>query len=120
MIEQGKAEEGLSQIDKALALDPGNTEYRLLAMRQREVQLNKLIKQGDAARDAQQFDEAQAAYQRAQGYDAANNRARSGLEDIAQLRRQQQRLDDAEAALTQGRRDEAEQKLRQNQQLWPQ
>ena len=113
LIEQGKTEEGLSQIDKALALDPGNTEYRLLAMRQREVQLNKLIRQGDAARDAQQFDEAQAAYQRAQGYDAANNRARSGLEDIAQLRRQQQRLDDAEAALTQGRRDEAEQKLRQ-------
>ena len=37
LIEQGKAEEGLSQIDKALALDPGNTEYRLLAMRQREV-----------------------------------------------------------------------------------
>ena len=113
LIEQGKTEEGLSQIDKALALDPGNTEYRLLAMRQREVQLNKLIRQGDAARDAQQFDEAQAAYQRAQGYAAANNRARSGLEDIAQLRRQQQRLDEAEAALTQGRRDEAEQKLRQ-------
>ena len=113
LIEQGKTEEGLSQIDKALALDPGNTEYRLLAMRQREVQLNKLIRQGDAARDAQQFDEAQAAYQRAQGFDTANNRARSGLEDITQLRRQQQRLDEAEAALTQGRRDEAEQKLRQ-------
>ena len=113
LIEQGKPEEGLSQIDKALALDPGNTEYRLLAMRQRDVQLNKLIKQGDAARDAQQFDAAQAAYQRALGFDAANNRARSGLEDVAQLRRQQRRLDEAEAALTQGNRDEAEQRLRQ-------
>lgn len=113
LIEQGKPEEGLSQIDKALALDPGNTEYRLLAMRQREAQLNKLIKQGDAARDAQHFDDAQAAYQRALGFDAANNRARSGLEDVAQLRRQQRRLDEAEAALTQGNRDEAEQRLRQ-------
>ncbi len=113
LIEQGKPEEGLTQIDKALALDPGNTEYRLLAMRQREVQLNKLIRQGDASREAQQFDEAQSAYQRALGFDAANNRARSGLEDIAQLRRQQRRLDEADAALAQGNRDEAEQKLRQ-------
>jgi general secretion pathway protein D len=112
LIEQGKPEEGLSQIDKALALDPGNTEYRLLAMRQREAQLNKLIQQGDAARDAQRFDEAQTAYQRAQGFDAANSRARSGLEDVAQLRRQQQRLAEAEAALAQGNRDEAEQRLR--------
>lgn len=113
LIEQGKPEEGLSQIDKALALEPDNTEYRLLAMRQREAQLKKFIKQGDAARDASQLDEAQTVYQRALGLDAANNRARTGLDDVEQLRRQKQRLDDAESALAKGDRDQAEQRVRQ-------
>ena len=39
MIDQGRVEEGLSQIDKGLALEPGNAEYRMLAIRQREVQI---------------------------------------------------------------------------------
>jgi general secretion pathway protein D len=113
LIEQGKIDEGLSRFEKALALEPGNTEYRLLAMRQREAQVQKLIKQGDAARKASQFEAAQLAYQQALKFGAGNHRARAGIEDVEQLRRQQQRLGEVEAALAQGHLDEAEQRLRQ-------
>lgn len=113
LIDQGRPEEGLSQIEKALALEPNNPEYRLLVMRQREVQVNKFIKQADAARDAQQFDEAAAWYQRALNLDANNTRARMGLDGLESVRRQQVRVDEAEAALAQGRRDDAGQRLRQ-------
>ncbi len=113
LIEQGKIDEGLSRFEKALALEPGNTEYRILAMRQREAQVQKLIKQGDAARKASQFEAAQLAYQQALKFDAGNHRARAGIEDVEQLRRQQQRLSEVEAALAQGHLDEAEQRLRQ-------
>ena len=112
LIEQGKIDEGLSRIEKALALDPGNTEYRLLAMRLREAQIQKLIKQGDAARKASEFGAAQLAYQQALVFDAGNHRAREGIQEVEQLSRQQQRLGEVEAALEQGHLDEAQQRLR--------
>ena len=113
LIEQGQSEAGLAQIDKALALEPDNTEYRVLAVRQREALTRKYIKEADAARDAYQLDDADAGYQRALALDPANNRARTGIDAVALLRRQQQRVEQAELALAQGRRDDAGQLLRQ-------
>jgi general secretion pathway protein D len=113
LIDQGQSEEGLAQIDKALALEPENTEYRVLAVRQREALTRKYIKEADAARDAQQLDDAESSYQRALALDPANNRARTGIDAVDLLRRQQLRVDQAELALAQGRRDDAGQLLRQ-------
>jgi general secretion pathway protein D len=113
LIDQGQSEAGLAQIDKALALEPDNTEYRVLAVRQREALTRKYIKEADAARDAHQLDDAEASYQRALALDPANNRARTGIDAVALLRRQQQRVEQAELALAQGRRDDAGQLLRQ-------
>ena len=113
LIEQGQSEAGLAQIDKALTLEPDNTEYRVLAVRQREALTRKYIKEADAARDAYQLDDAEASYQRALALDPANNRARTGIDAVALLRRQQQRVEQAELALAQGRRDDAGQLLRQ-------
>jgi len=112
LIDQGQSEAGLAQIDKALALEPDNTEYRVLAVRQREALTRKYIKDADAARDAQQLDDAESSYQRALALDPANNRARSGIDAVDLLRRQQRRVDQAELALAQGRRDDAGQLLR--------
>jgi general secretion pathway protein D len=80
LIEQGQSEAGLAQIDKALTLEPDNTEYRVLAVRQREALTRKYIKEADAARDSYQLDDAEASYQRALALDPANNRARTGIE----------------------------------------
>ena len=91
MIEQGRVEEGLSQIDKGLALEPGNAEYRMLAIRQRETQMGTLLTRADALRSEGKFDDAASAYRRAIGLDAANSRARSGLEQTELARREQAR-----------------------------
>ena len=112
LIDQGQSEAGLAQIDKALTLEPDNTEYRVLAVRQREALTRKYIKEADAARDAYQLDDAEASYQRALALDPANNRARTGIDAVDLLRRQQQRVEQAELALAQGRRDDAGQLLR--------
>ena len=91
MIEQGRVEEGLSQIDKGLALEPGNAEYRMLAIRQRETQMGTLLTRADALRSEGKFDDAASAYRRAIGLDPANSRARSGLEQTELARREQAR-----------------------------
>ena len=91
MIEQGRVEEGLSQIDKGLALEPGNTEYRMLAIRQRETQIGTLLARADALRGESKLDDAAASYRRVLGLDAANPRARSGLEQTELARREQAR-----------------------------
>ena len=92
MIDQGRVEEGLSQIDKGLALEPGNTEYRMLAIRQREVQIGNLLARADALRIEGKFDDAAAALRRVIALDAANPRARSSLEQVELGRREQARL----------------------------
>jgi general secretion pathway protein D len=112
MIDEGRADEGLSQLEKGLSLEPGNAEYRMLVIRQRDRYVANLLGQADASRNAEQLDEATAAYKRVLGFEPANTRARTGLEAIESLRSQQTRIDSAQALLAQGRRDDAEQKLR--------
>ncbi|MES2099753.1 MAG: tetratricopeptide repeat protein [Pseudomonadota bacterium] len=112
MIEQGRLEEGLSQIEKGMRLEPGNSEYRMLAIRQRDVQIGSLLAKAEVRRGEGQLEEAAALYQRVIGLDPGNTRARAGLDAVESLRRQRQRLDEAQALIAQGRRAEAEQSLR--------
>lgn len=113
LIEQGQVEEGLSQIEKGIGLEPENRQYRMLVVRQRETQIGRWLTQADVLRDGGQLDEAAALYRRVLGIDAGNTRARSGLDEVESLRRQQQRLDEAQALISQERPDEALQRLRQ-------
>ena len=112
MIDEGRADEGLSQLEQGLRLEPGNAEYRMLVIRQRDRHVANLLGVADASRNAEQLDEAAGAYKRVLGFEPANTRARTGLEAIEALRGQQTRIDSAQALLAQGRRDDAEQKLR--------
>lgn len=113
LIDQGQVEEGLSQIEKGIGLEPDNRQYRMLVVRQRETQLGRWLTQADALRDGGQLDDAAALYRRVLGIDAGNTRGRSGLDAVESLRRQQQRLDEAQSLMAQDRRDEALQRLRQ-------
>ena len=113
MIEQGKLEEGLLQIEKGISLEPENREYRMLVIRQRDVQIGTLLARAEASRSADKFEDAAALYRRVIGIDAGNARARAGLEAIEAMRLQQQRVDEAQSLVAQGRYDEADRRLRQ-------
>lgn len=113
MIDQGQLEEGLSQIEKGISLEPGNNEYRMQLIRLRDTKIGQLLAQGDAQRDADQTDAAVDLYRRVLGLDAGNTRARAGLVAVESLRRQQLRVDEAQSLFAQGRRDETDQRLRQ-------
>jgi general secretion pathway protein D len=113
LIDEGKPEEGLSEIEKGMALEPGNREYRILAIRQRDKQIGTLLAKADTLRGADQLDDAAALYRRVLTLDVANNRALAGLDAVESLRRQQSRLDEAQTLIAQERLDEAGQRLRQ-------
>jgi general secretion pathway protein D len=112
MIEQGRVEEGLSQIEQAIKLEPENRQYRIMAVRLREKEVNEMLKRADGLRAAAKFDDAVASYRRVIGLDPDNLRARAGIEAVDMARRQRQLVDEAQALMTQGRKDEAEQRLR--------
>lgn len=113
LIDKGQVEEGLSQIEKGIGLEPDNRQYRMLVVRQRETQINRWLTQADALRGSGQLDDAAVLYRRVLGIDAGNPRGRAGVDEVESLRRQQQRLDEAQSLMAQERRDEAMQRLRQ-------
>lgn len=92
LIDQGKPEEGLAKIEKGLGLEPANHEYRMLVIRQRELQVSRLLVRADAERVAARLDEAGTLYRRAAALDPDNVRARNGLEAIDTARREERRL----------------------------
>lgn len=112
LIDKGEVEEGLSQIEKGIGLEPDNRQYRMLVIRQRETQIGQLLVKADGLRDSGQLEDAAAMYRRVLGLDAGNLRGRSGVDEVESLRRQQQRVDEAQSLIAQDRRDEAMQRLR--------
>ncbi len=113
LIDKGQVEEGLSQIEKGIGLEPDNRQYRMLVIRQRETQIGQLLVKADGLRDGGQLEDAAVLYRRVLGLDAGNLRGRTGLDEVESLRRQQQRVDEAQSLIAQDRRDEAMQRLRQ-------
>jgi general secretion pathway protein D len=97
MIEQGRIEEGLARIEKGLSLEPGNHEYRMLVVRQREAQIGGLLARADVQRSAGQLDAADETYRRVLTLDATNPRARSGLDATTEQRKARQRAADRPA-----------------------
>lgn len=112
MIDQGRLEEGLLQMEKGISLEPENREYRMLVIRQRDAQVGALLTRADNHRGNDQLEDAAALYRRVLGIDGNNSRARTGLQAVDSQRRQLQRVDEAQGLMAQGRHDEAERSLR--------
>jgi general secretion pathway protein D len=112
MIDEGRVDEGIAQIEKGLAAEPGNNQYRMLVIRNRDKQISALLTKADAQRAAGQTEDAASLYRKVLGIDANSTRAKAGLDAVDALRVQLQRLDEAEALLAQGKRDEADQRIR--------
>ena len=82
-IDRGEYEQGIADLQQALAQDPGNIAYKLDYEARRDSAVQKLIGLAESARGIGQFDLAVADYQRALAIDPNNLRAQKGLELIA-------------------------------------
>jgi len=99
LIDSGKSEQGLAQMDKASRLEPDNSEYRSQYFKRREMVVYKWLSQAEAAKNNGAWDEAESDYQRILKIDPANPRARTGLSALGTDRKQAQLLDAARAQL---------------------
>ncbi|OFZ66110.1 MAG: hypothetical protein A2V79_00255 [Betaproteobacteria bacterium RBG_16_56_24] len=112
LLDAGKAEEGLAQMEKAYKLDPGNTEYRSQYFRRREIVVFQWLSQAEAAKKNGAWEVAENSYQLILKIDLGNLRAKAGLSALSTEKRQAQLLDEARAQLEKNDLTEAAKKVR--------
>lgn len=115
LLAAGKTEQGLARLEKAVALEPRNAEYRIALASTRASVLNRMIAAGEAARREGRLSDAEKAYRQALGFDAESPMARQGLEALTMERRHRLVVADAEGLYKQGKPDdlaEAQERLR--------
>ncbi len=112
MIEQGREEEGLRQMDAAAKANPNNIEYRASYLRERDKYLNQLLTQGDKQRLLGKPEDAELFYQRVVMVDAGNARALAGLAAVQAEQRHRAMVTEAKALFEAGDLDGAQMKLR--------
>ena len=87
LLAEGRTEEGLTQLETAVRENPSSVEFRTQLYRQRQLHIQKLLTQGDNARFAGHFSEAEAWYLQALKFEDGNLRATNGLQAIEGGRR---------------------------------
>jgi len=107
LLEQGKVLEAVEKLGMASSRDPGNVAYRRDYTATREKVLTQLIAIGNAERDAERFDTANAAYMRALQISPQDPRARGGLESVIRDRRHAGVVAEAQALFKKGLLDKA-------------
>jgi general secretion pathway protein D len=111
LLAEGKIEEGLKTLQRAMEEDPRNQDYRSYYFRQRESVINQLLVRGDEARVANDWTAAENHYRRALALDPAHVRAQAGLDRVAMDRRHRALLGDSEVALNARNFEEAAARL---------
>jgi general secretion pathway protein D len=112
LIEAGQVDAGLAKLEEAASLDPKRAEFRTTLLRQREQAVQRLLVQGDTARQQGDHTLALAAYRRAASLDPQSSRAKLALEAYDRDQRHQKLLEEAEAALKAGRASDAQTRVR--------
>ena len=107
MVEAGYVDEGLARIEEAMKADPYDREIRAFYLRNRALAIQRYLAMGDNARAAGNFDQADAAYQRALRLDPENARAKAGLDVLARDRRTAAAVAEAQALMKKGENDAA-------------
>jgi len=82
LFAQGRTNDGLAMLQKAVGENPDNRIYRSEYFRRRDFAVVQWLGQADSLRFAEQFDAAGELYQRVLGYDAENPRAKRGVAQI--------------------------------------
>lgn len=112
LLDSGKAEEGLAQMERAYKLDPGNSEYRSQYFKRREIVVFQWLSQAEMAKKNRAWEEAENYFQRIQKIDPDNPRAKTGLSAIGTEKKQAQLLDEAQTQLEKNDLAEAAKKVR--------
>ena len=107
MMQGGRAEEGLAALEQAMKENAANIEYKTYYLRQKELYITHLLTQGDAARAAKRYAEADSAYHHVFKYDPHNRHAVDGIDGIRHDRRHDGMVVDADKLLQAGKTDEA-------------
>jgi general secretion pathway protein D len=112
MLDEGKFEQGMAQIEQAAKADPYNVEYRQYLFKQREQVVNQLLVKAESERAKEAFDDAVSDYRRALTIDPNNPRASGGLELVQADKGRKQQLAEASALFNKGSMEGALEKLR--------
>jgi general secretion pathway protein D len=112
LIQQGRVEEGLAQLEAASLANPNNEEYRKRYHSARDVYVNELLLEADKARVLGRIEDAAAGYTRALGLDPKNSRASTGLEAVAAEEIHRREVAAARLLFDAGESDEALEKVK--------
>lgn len=99
LIEEGKVEEGLVQMDRASRLDPDNSEYRAQYFKRRETVVYQWLLLAEAAKNNGVWNDAEGYYRRILKIDPDNPRAKTGLSSLDTQRKLAQLLKEAQSLL---------------------
>jgi general secretion pathway protein D len=99
LLDQGRAEEGLSKLEMAVAADPHSGEFRRSLIMARERVARDMLGQADRLMEAGRFEEARALYARIQSMMPTLDRARQGVQMAERRVSSQARLGEAAKAL---------------------
>jgi len=108
LIQEGKIEEGLAELERALKENSRSVEYKTFYLRQKELYVAHLLLKAANARSAKQYSDAETTYHRVLKFDPSNRLASDGLEGIRNDRRRDELMANAEKVLKAGKTDEAQ------------
>jgi general secretion pathway protein D len=112
LLGEGRAEEALAELAKAVAEKPDSPEYRAFYIRQRDGLIGVYLADSESMRSQEKFDAAEAGYSRVFRIDPANQRARAGIVAVQAERRWQEQLAAANALFAKNELAAAELRLR--------
>ena len=84
LIAADKVEQGLQKFQEAVRLDPSDARYKSAFLETRDRSVQSMLERADRLFDKGQFVEADKLYNRVLGFDSSNERAKAGLQAIAQ------------------------------------
>ena len=112
LIAEGRADEGLAQLELAMRQAPQNVEYRSVFYRQRDLALAQLLTRAESARASNDNELADSLYRRVLWLEPGNVRAKAGIDQISTEKRHKEFVAEAEALLKKHDRAGATQKIR--------
>lgn len=102
LLQQGKPEDGLSNLEQAVKEAPDNAQFRADLISRRAEQISQLLSSADTARGTGKWDDSETLYRRVLKIEPSNSRAAEGLEAVARGRYSAPIIDQAKDAFKKG------------------
>lgn len=99
LLDSGKPEEGLAQLENAYKLESDNSEYRSQYFKRRDAVVYQWLSQAEAAKRSGLWDDAESYYRRILKVAPDNTRAKTGLSTLGTEKKQAQLLLEAKILL---------------------